>query len=421
LTLVPEPPQPLRAWFAASASWPDAVLPAYDGGSVANIAASIYRALAPTGAPLPFPVPPLSESLLDPWLLHDARVIVLLVLDGYGAADWDASPAGWIPQEVARQQAATITSVFPSTTTAALTSIQTGAAPAHHGLVGYTLYIPGLRRTANLLTFQPVDGGGFDAQCLDPHTFRSVPTLYDRLAEVGIESVVVSHRDYARSPLTILQSGDTPYIGHRTLGEMTALLLEQIRKPGRRFVFGYWAGVDMLAHTHGPLSAACDAERNLVDRALRCWLLAPLAKLRDEVAVVVTADHGVESIPPERARSLNELTADVGGWLRPNTGERRSMGLSLRPGVNPDIIQSFVGNDGCVLNVGEAVQAGLYGPPPQHPEIEERVGNQLLLARGQASFAFAPPRTSTEPSYGAHGSLTPREMLAPLLTWRFGR
>jgi hypothetical protein len=394
-------------------------LPAYDGGSVGNIAASVLRAFgfAERSAPLP----PLSFDVLDPTLLDGARVVVLIVIDGYGALDrrQHAARLGAVPGS--RFAASEITSVFPSTTTAALTSIQTGAAPSQHGLLGYTLYLPPVARVINMLYFRPVDGGQLDAGALDPATFLAVPTLYRRLQAGGIACAVVSHREYEETALTTLQSGGVPYAGHRTLGEFAGLLLREVERPGRRFVFGYWAGVDMLAHRHGPASRECDAERALLDQALRDWVLAPLAAGDDDVALIVTADHGLASVPWQRARTLNQLTSDAGGWARPPTGERRALGLSLRDETTPAWLADRVTPDGVVLSVDEALGTGLYGPLPAHPDARERVGDILLLARGDASFPFVGANDDLRHiSPGAHGSLTPEEMLVPLLVWRFG-
>jgi hypothetical protein len=45
-----------------------------------------------------------------------------------------------------------------------------------------------------------------------------------------------------------------------------------------------------------------------------------------------------------------------------------------------------------------------------------RTGEVLLLARGSSAFSFPGGASG---SLGGHGSLTPQEMLAPLLGWRF--
>jgi hypothetical protein len=409
----------LRAWFADACDWPDAVLPDYEGGSVANVAPSIVRAFTMSSdAPMPALLPPLRPALLDPAHLAGARVIVLLVIDGYGAVARGRrlrSPAG--PAPVA---AGTMTSVFPSTTAAALTSMQTGAAAGQHGMAAYTLYVPGLRRVVNMVRFTAVDGAPLDTTALVSPAFLATPSIFDTLAALDVDAVIVSHRDYARSPLTTVQSGTTAYHGHRTLAELATLLLGAVARPGRRFVFGYWAGFDMLAHTWGPSSATCAIEAELVDLTLHEHVLNPLAARGDEVAVIVTADHGLMDIPPVLAMPQTSLHDVAGPWTRPATGERRALGLSLRDSAARGRLSRHIGDRGVVLDAREAIAAGLYGPQPRVPDLSERVGDTLVLARGGASFPYRPLGTEGDPGRGAHGSLTAEEMLVPLHVWRFG-
>ena len=406
----------LALWFADAADWRDAILPAYSGGSVANVAASVVRAFGGSTDGL---LPPLDAMLLDPAILDGARVVVLLVIDGYSALAHRRHGARLTQLGGESFHDATITSVFPSTTAAALTSLQTGVAPGQHGMAGYTLFLPALGRVVNMVRFQPVDGGQFDASRLDTRSFVPVPTIYDILREQGIESVVVSHKEYASSPLTRVHSGDTPYAGHRSTGEMAALLRREIERPGRRFVFGYWAGVDMLGHTYGPESAPFAVEIDTLSYTLRTHVLEPLAALGDDVAIILTADHGMTDTPEASVTTLNDLNALTGAWRRPATGERRAAGLSLpEPGARLRL-RDALGDRAAILDAHDAVDAGLYGPTVHHPDLQERIGDTLLLARGPASFPFQSSRPKPTPSIGAHGSLTAEEMLVPLLVWRF--
>lgn len=397
-------------------------LPAYGGRSIGNIAASVLRAFGAEPVPSSPPLlPPVDHTLLPPELVTGARVVVLIVVDGLSRIARER-----VSESFARGPApvvdATLTSVFPSTTAAALTSLQLGVAPASHGMVGYTLFIPSVGRVVNMVTFKPVDGSQLAVQAIDLPSFLSIPTVYDHLAHDGIESVIVSHKEYARSPLTIVQSGDTPYLGHRTAAEMAGLLRRQVSTPGRRFVFGYWAGIDMLAHTYGPASDQCDLELRLLDQALRDGFLEPLARSGEDVAVMLTADHGHTTVLEDRVRSLNDLSTVAGGWSGPPTGERRSVGLNLRGDNAREILGRAIGDEGLLVSAEEAIAAGLYGPPPHHPELLDRVGNTLLLSTGAASFPYRPSRKDggNEISPGAHGSLTHEEMIVPFIVWRFG-
>ena len=106
---------------------PEPVPPRYDGPGVASIIPALLGAV--DAAWLPAPV-------------HDARSVVLLVVDGLGFEALDAHGSA-LPQ-IRALEGSRVTTVVPSTTASALTSITTGLAPSEHGLVGYRMRIDGV-------------------------------------------------------------------------------------------------------------------------------------------------------------------------------------------------------------------------------------------------------------------------------------
>lgn len=402
----------LRHWFVRETGWSDAILPDYAGGSIGSLPASI---LAAFGAPsAPSLLPALRPDILDPRLLADARVLVLIVVDGLSLDALQRERLEGLPEH-----AAALTSVFPSTTVAALTSLHLGMAPSRHGLAGYTLFLPSQRRVVNMVHFKPVDGGAFNHPPPAPERIVGAPTIFTRLACHGIGSVVVSHREYAGSPLTRVHAGATAYHGHRTVVEFAELLRRAAETPERRFVLGYWAGLDMIGHTWGPDSPVAGAELRMLARALVEGFLEPLRAGRGDVVVLLTSDHGHVTIDPACSTSIAPAVGSAGGLRRAPTGERRALGLALRHPEHRDLLRADIGCRGAVVDVADALRAGLYGPGPVHPEVHERIGNTLLLARGGATFPHA-HAVEKAPTHGAHGSLTEREMVVPLLFERIG-
>ena len=109
-------------------------LPQYGGGCVTNLIPSI---LGPRG----------TDALPDffPSIARGARQVVLLVVDGLGwhqlqsrlASDRNLAPT------LASMEGGPITTIAPTTTVTALTSIATGATAGEHGLVGYRIDFAG--------------------------------------------------------------------------------------------------------------------------------------------------------------------------------------------------------------------------------------------------------------------------------------
>jgi len=396
------------------------VLPDYDGGSNASLPASITTAFdVPPGGAGPALLPPLRRELLDSSLIAGARVIVLLVLDGLGRLRLDEALAdGRVTGLGTSQHAATLTTVFPSTTAAALTSLQTGTPPGVHGMAGYTLYLPAQRCVANMITWKATGGVEPVVPLPEPRSFLNGANIYRRLHAHGVESTHISRNVFAGSPLTEAQAHGVPFAGHRSLAELVKQIRTHAARPGRRFIFGYWDGFDALGHAYGSESDACDLELRLIDLALGEGLLDPLADEADDVALIITADHGHHEIPAERRIDLAEIPGLVERWSHRPTGEQRAAGLRLTDAADRQRIEQHVGDRMAVLDVQAAIAAGLFGRGELHPELLARVGDTLLLARDDSSVAYP---GSSQQSIGGHGSLTAAEMLVPLLVWRFRR
>ena len=75
--------------------------------------------------------------LLDGRLAACPRNVVLLLFDGMG----DAVVRGHLPEDsfLRRHMAAVIGTVFPPTTAAAITTVDSGLSPAEHGWLGWSL------------------------------------------------------------------------------------------------------------------------------------------------------------------------------------------------------------------------------------------------------------------------------------------
>ena len=113
------------------------IFPDYRSGSVANIPATVAALFD-----APFEgLPEIKPSLWEP-LKGDVRRVVVILLDALGLNLFDQYQDAF---EWYVERAATvgrITSVFPSTTVAALSSLWTGVVPIKHGLVGLRLFFP---------------------------------------------------------------------------------------------------------------------------------------------------------------------------------------------------------------------------------------------------------------------------------------
>ena len=154
-------------------------LPDYEGGGIVNLAASILSAfdVAP-------PSLPCREELLPAADLC-AGSVVLLVCDALGLRQLErALDAGVTPNlasliERAPRGLQRLTSVFPTTTTAALTSLSTACSPSRHGMLGLRQWLDEMDSVCDMLRFRTESG---DPVAFDEEVVRAVPTMYELMA-----------------------------------------------------------------------------------------------------------------------------------------------------------------------------------------------------------------------------------------------
>jgi hypothetical protein len=100
-------------------------------------------------------------------------------------------------------------------------------------------------------------------------------------------------------------------------------------------------------------------------------------------------------------------------------GEPRALHLYAEAGADPAALAARwsdrLGDAALVATRSDAVAAGLFGPVADH--VLPRIGDVVVATTGRATIVDS--RTQTTASLGlvgVHGSLTPTEMLVPLVT-----
>lgn len=335
------------------------------------------------------------------------RVAVVLV-DGMG---WHLLPelAGDAPLLASVLAGGTgrlreLTCTFPSTTPSSLVSLGTGARPGEHGILGFTLNVPGTDRVLNHIRWRDDP---------PPAAWQPLPTWFERLQRTGIGARAVLPAPFMGSGLT-----DAAYRGadirptHRTDDYAAELAGELNSAPG--LVYGYTAHLDTAAHVFGIGSARWHEAAAAVDA-----LLTRLVEtLPPSAALLVTADHGGLNVPPD-ARVDLDTDPRLGEGVRVVAGEPRVRYLHAEPGAAPDVRAAFsevLDGRAHVYGREEAVATGMFGPVD--PAHLTRIGDVVVACTGDTAVlatAHEPPEAAR--LIGFHGAASPVEMAIPLIAW----
>jgi hypothetical protein len=332
-----------------------------------------------------------------PWLPDlalEARVVVLLVLDGLG---WDAlQQHGALMPSLSAMTGQQITTVVPSTTAAALTSITTGLAPAAHGVIGFRVAVDG--DVLNILAWQNETS---KKRAPDPFSVQRHPPF------LGRSVTVVTGSGFRNSGFTRVHLRDTSFVGWRE----ESTLVEHLRRLTRsdeRFIYAYYPGIDEVAHEFGLHDTFYPAELASADHLVGQVLDAIPA----DAALVVTADHGQVHVGADGWLPLGPV-ADFVSFC---SGDGRFRYLHATRGAAADLAAAAkeeFADQAWVFTRDELLDGGWLGPDVS-PAARRRAGDVVLAAR--RAVGFADPLLPRETNLvSAHGSMTSAEMLVPCL------
>ncbi|HEY3722030.1 MAG TPA: alkaline phosphatase family protein [Acidimicrobiia bacterium] len=354
---------------------------AYGAGSLDQVVPSLLQGRAATWIPEP---------------VTDASSVVLLALDGLGWAQLEEHRHE-LP-ELGAMAGGAITTVTPSTTAAALTSLATGMAPAEHGIVGFRMRVDDT--VLNVLRWQvPYGRRAPDPFSVQRHT-----------AFLGRPVPVLTKKEFRKTGFTEAHLRGSRFFGWST----TSVLVEHCRRlvgHDERFVYAYYPGVDTVAHEFGLHDEYYASELAFADELVGRLLEA----LPAHATLVVTADHGQVHVgdswvPLHPLRELYRYCA----------GEGRFRYLYASKGAAAELLEGArdeFGDQAWVFSRDQLLDEGWLGPGPVIASIRRRIGDVILAPKG--STAFVDPDLPNEANLvGAHGSLTAAEMFVPLIAAR---
>lgn len=393
--------------------------PAYDGLSLLNLPSSLSAWLK-AGA---LSHPPMQITELDA-LNEDTNQIVLVLIDALSLRRFqiwmdDLKPAA--RKHFEQGLLFPLTSVVPSTTSAALTTLWTGRSPAEHGFLGYELLLKTYGLVANMITFNPasfeVEPGAFSRTGFDPAQLLSAKRLVHHLAKHDVQTHAFLSREIVDSTLSRLHLPGIKRHAFRDVDDLwnQARGLAEGSFSGKRLIWIYYGAIDHYSHIQGP-----DAEEvrtrfvNFMQRMSDLFIRPFSPESKAHSRLLILADHGQIATPHNPHFDLNHHPGLTDRLHLLPTGENRLAYLYPRPGqaeaVTEYLERTWPGAFQ-VLDSAYLVDAGLFGPGTPHPQARSRIGDRIALARRDSYLWWA---GKPNPLLGRHGGLSEDEMLVPL-------
>jgi hypothetical protein len=380
---------------------PEPPIPQYGVRSLGELLPSLLSALGIAGFANSLAIEPVSR-------------VCLLLVDGLGREllqqNREAAP---FLNSIASEP---LTAGFPATTAASLSSLAIGVPPGEHGLIGYTMALPGYDRAFNTLTWS-LYGLGPRVDLREevvPEAFQPQPTLPERAAAAGVPIHYLGPAFHQGSGLSRAIGRGQRFHPAESLETIQATALRRLdARPA--LIYGYHSRLDAAGHVEGVASQAWREELVAVDHAVRTLA----EQLPGDTVLVVTGDHGMVDLRPNERLDLADHP-DLAAGVTLLAGEARARYLRTAPGAAGDVVdawRSILGDRMWVWTRDEAIATGLFGPRVSD-RARERIGDVVAAAYGRVGIAQRDVDPAQARLNGHHGSLTPAEQLVPLLLYR---
>jgi len=382
---------------------PTAVPPRYGSASLADLVPSLMHALGVSGFDGVLQIEPCARACL-------------LLIDGLGFEQVRSHTreAPFLASLLASSQP--LTSGFPSSTAVSLSSLGTGRTPGDHGIVGFTMAVPGYDRSVNMLRWSLHGGSSRDLiEEMVPERFQDQPTAFERAAAAGVEVTLVGPVQLAHTGLTRAVFRGGRYRNAFSLGDLAAETVAALREGPRSFVYAYHAELDGTGHVRGVDSDAWRLHLGHVDR-----LAADVASsLPPDTVLVVSGDHGMVDVPPS-GRYDTARHPELRHGVRFLGGEPRARHVYAEPGAEAEVLAAWrelLGDSMWILTREEAIAAGWFGPTVPD-RVRPRIGDVVAAAHQPVGVTEQEVFKLEALLIGHHGSLTPDEQLVPFFLVR---
>ncbi len=400
------------------------ILPSYDSYCISNVAGTILS-LFHLDSKRTLPREPIASHIERQGIC----TVVLLVVDGLGYDTWlrHAHDDGLFGAMTDNGLVFPITTVFPSTTAAALTTLSTGLTPQEHGLPEWHVYIRDLDMIIATLPFSPMGQRGQD-RLLDitsPRILFSGTPMHYTLRRAGVKTQALLSNHIAGSAYTRMAMRGSEITPYASLSDMAVKLTKKAEEAKETtFLYAYWDGIDAIGHLYGPNTREFAAETSTFSSVIQREFLGKLSRdSANRTLFIVTADHGQLSVWPDRMILLNKfknlsrnfMTSDQGRPILP-TWSPRDVALYIDDGKLDhvrDYLSGTMDDRAVVIETQDAVKRGFFGTGVPSKRFLERAGNLLVLPRRDEMVWYEHGKGRKFELLGMHGGLTKTELVVP--------
>ena len=349
-----------------------------------------------------------SNSALDIALSKKRyKNIIFFVLDGMGEYILEnISKDGFFKQN----EVDCVTSVYPSTTTAALTSYYSGKSPYETGWIAWSQYFKEYGRAIDMFSHKESYLGD---SIKNPLKDVFATDMHYKSIFKQIEEASPNVKAFEVEPEYAERRADRS-ISANNLDELISTINDIVTMPGENFVLAYCDYPDGLLHKYGTDSV--ETKNFVIEAEQKIKNLRE--KLDDDTLIIVSADHGHKNI--EKTYTLLDYPEILECLITPPSFEPRVISFWVKEDMKNAFVERFnkkFETEFWLLTKEEFLDKYHFlGTGKKHPKIDDFVGNYVALSVGGSMIRIETFLAEGKPiKKSTHCGLSKEEMAVPVI------
>lgn len=347
-----------------------------------------------------------SLEKLDKELQKKYKNVVFMILDGMGEHILTPiSPKGYFKQN----ELECVTSVYPSTTTAALTTYYSGKAPYETGWIAWSQYFKEYGRAIDMLKHRE-SYKGEDIKGAKIDVFKEIVNYIPIFEQ--IEKASPNVKAYELEP-TYTDKRAKRSIRADNIDEIIENIEMLCENPGEKFILAYCDNPDGLLHKFGTDSIEVSDYIKETEQKIEKMC----KELDEDTIVIISADHGHKNI--EKAYTMLDYPEIQECLILPPSLESRTVAFWVKEDMRRQFEEKFnsvFGEEFLLMTKEEFLQKNLLGFGKKHPKIDDFIGNYIALSISSSIIRIETFWADGKPvKKSTHCGLTKEEMEVPVI------
>jgi len=373
------------------------MLPNYNDGSIVNLMSSISNSF---GVKTQYN----SLKILPPEKLK--KNVLLIVIDGLGY-NYLISKNSSLPI------LGSMTSVFPSTTGAAITSFYTGVPVQQHASPGWFVFLKEIGIVSIILRFSPRSEGSIFSE--SGIKIENIINQDSFTSKLKAKSFAIAGKNIVNSDFSKLMTKKAKRLSYDNLNGFFKQINKALNSTNsRKYIFAYWPKFDALSHKHGIESQQSERHFKILEKRLN----ALIKKLKTDTTLIITSDHGFISAEEERVIKLEDHPKLKECLTMPFCGDSRVIYCYVHPSKTKqfeDYLKHNLSKYCDFYKSQELIDKNYFGLFEPNPKLFDRVGDYVLICKKNYIIKDLLENEEREKNIGHHSGISEDEMLVPLI------